>query len=150
MNKNNFIVSLIRKVFFSICFVSVKVYIPINKVIYKFRNKVSNNNGKTYYCPVCKTQPKTYIPLNISYFLKAKQYGYQYFGKGEMGAIKLFSCPNCSANDTERIIAYWIDENIKNNKIVKNSKLIHFAPEKGLSEKYPRLNFLIIIPPIKI
>ena len=134
MNKNNFTVLLIRKVLYSMIFFFIKVFRPINKIIFKFRNNKIRVN-EIYYCPVCKTYPKFYVPLNIYYYFKAKQYGYKYFNTGEMGAKKTFNCPNCFANDTERIIAYWIDENIKNNKILRNSKLIHFAPEKALSRK---------------
>lgn len=85
------------------------------------------------FCPICK-KVVHFSPLPIFYFENSKKNGYVHFGKGEMTSLETYSCSNCGASDRERLYAYWIDNEISNNRIYDNPKLVHFAPEAALSK----------------
>jgi SAM-dependent methyltransferase len=58
-----------------------------------------------------------------------------------MIALDTYSCEGCGASDRERLYAFWINQQISQNRFVPGTKLIHFAPEQFLSEKLRALNF---------
>jgi len=87
------------------------------------------------YCPACNQEGMPFSPLPGFYRENAEQYGYKYFGRGEMTAQETYLCSNCGASDRERLYAFWLDQEIKLGKIRKGTTLIHFAPEQVLSRK---------------
>jgi SAM-dependent methyltransferase len=95
------------------------------------------------FCPVCKKTNSGFSPLPDYYRNNALKYGYAYFGKGEMTALETYSCVSCGASDRERLAAYWINLQLKTNKLSDKTRIIHFAPEAALSVKLRALNFEI-------
>lgn len=57
-----------------------------------------------------------------------------------MTSLETYACANCGASDRERLYAFWIDQRLAANSFTKNTRLIHFAPERALSEKLWQLN----------
>ena len=100
--------------------------------------KLNNHVPKT--CTLCGKLNVNFLPLPSFYKEEASKYGYKHFGKGEMTALKTYSCEICGASDRERLYAYWIDRQIQAGRFQKGSKLIHFAPEVTLSKKLRELN----------
>lgn len=92
------------------------------------------------FCPVCGASNGSFTPLPSFYCDNALKHGYAHFGKGEMTAQETYSCSSCGASDRERLYAYWIDIQFKNNGLTNKSKIIHFAPEAILSGKLRKLN----------
>lgn len=86
---------------------------------------------KKYYCPVCNSNPDTYVPLPPFYKENAKQHGYKYFGTGEMTALKTYSCKNCGSSDRERLYAYYMKMNFRGDESIN---FYHFAPELSLGK----------------
>lgn len=72
---------------------------------------------------------------------KALLHGYKYFGKGEMISVNKYSCSNCGASDRERLYSYWINQKLQDKTIKKDSRIIHFAPETALSDKFKKQLF---------
>lgn len=91
-------------------------------------------------CPTCNSRPATFLPLPDVYRENAHQYGYAHFGKGEMTALKTYSCANCGASDRERLYTLWIDQQIEKGLFSKGTRVIHFAPEAVLSARLKSLN----------
>lgn len=91
-------------------------------------------------CPTCNSRPATFLPLPDFYRENAHQYGYAHFGKGEMTALKTYSCANCGASDRERLYTLWIDQQIEKGLFSKGTRVIHFAPEAVLSARLKSLN----------
>ena len=58
-----------------------------------------------------------------------------------MTALETYLCTNCIASDRERLYAYWIEQQLKANKLTVRSRIIHFAPEAILSGKLKTLKF---------
>jgi SAM-dependent methyltransferase len=85
-------------------------------------------------CSVCDFADISFMPLSDFFRSNAEQYGYAYFGKGEMTALETYSCSRCGASDRERLYALWLDKEIKKGTFLGKGKVIHFAPEKTLSE----------------
>ena len=92
------------------------------------------------FCPVCDKADVDFGPLPKYYPDNALKHGYAYFGKGEMTALETYSCLNCGASDRERLYAYWIGLELKNNHFIDKSPIIHFAPEAALNSKLRALN----------
>jgi SAM-dependent methyltransferase len=97
-------------------------------------------SNKRTFCSVCDNTDVRFSPLPDYYRNNAIKYGYPYYGKGEMTALKTYSCLNCGASDRERLYAYWIGLQNNTNILSNNSRIIHFAPEVALSSKLKTLN----------
>jgi len=104
--------------------------------LFKYRIDSIPEIGGKYYCPVCEYDVKKYNSLRP--FLNGKFVNsiningtIHYPENYETFNIDSFFCPICSAQDKARLYAYYINKFIINNKI----KMIHFAPETGLSFK---------------
>lgn len=105
-----------------------------------FKYFPDSKNDSTY-CPACNQQGMPFFPLPDFYRENAEQYGYKYFGRGEMTSLETYSCSSCGASDRERLYAFWLDQEIKYEKIIKGASLIHFAPEQVLSRKIKALEY---------
>lgn len=88
-----------------------------------------------FFCPTCNRRQAAFLPLPDFYRKSALQYGYIYFGKGEMTALETYSCANCCASDRERLYTLWIDQQIEKGLFSKGTRVIHFAPETALSAR---------------
>lgn len=89
---------------------------------------------KNYSCPVCGTSGMAFLPLPDFYRKNAEKHGYRYFGKSEMTALETYSCCNCGASDRERLYAHWIQEQLGSGGFSGTERVVHFAPERMLSE----------------
>lgn len=89
------------------------------------------SNLHTPCCPLCKNTTQDYSPLPNYYKENAEKNGFSYFGQCEMTAHNSYSCPQCWASDRERLYGYWLTKKLNNSK---DFSMIHFAPEKALSE----------------
>jgi SAM-dependent methyltransferase len=89
--------------------------------------------GTKTYCPVCKKKNIAFYPLPELYRLNAERHSFFHFGKGEMTALDTYSCAECGASDRERLYAFWITNELMNNRNLTSGKTIHFAPEHSLS-----------------
>lgn len=110
----------------------------INNLIKFF--SIKNKTAITYFCPVCRKQDMSFLPLPDYYRENAQRHGFSHFGKGEMTSLSSYSCSNCGASDRERLYALWIDQRISKCFFKKTTRLIHFAPEAALSEKLRKLD----------
>ena len=85
---------------------------------------------KKYYCCVCNNTVGGFIPFrggykNQSAFIKS----IEFVGSN----LDLYKCPRCHANDRERhLFLYFKANNFE--KIFYKKNILHFAPEKHLSE----------------
>jgi predicted SAM-dependent methyltransferase len=85
---------------------------------------------KKYYCCVCNNTVGGFIPFrggykNQSSFIKS----IELIGSN----LDLYKCPRCHANDRERhLFLYFKANNFE--KIFYKKNILHFAPEKHLSE----------------
>lgn len=93
------------------------------------------------YCPVCDSQPNAFLPLSEYYLEKWRHYGFPHGDTGEMTPLDTYSCQVCGASDRERLYAFWIKQQITQKAFFEGERLIHFAPEAGLSKKLQALNF---------
>ena len=93
------------------------------------------------YCPVCGSEPTTFLPLPEYYPEQWQRYGFPYAEAGEMTPLETYSCSICHASDRERLYSLWIKQQIDNNCFVKGMSLIHFAPEECLSRQLRDLDF---------
>lgn len=98
---------------------------------------------KKSFCPVCDKTNAGFAPLHDYYRDNAFKNGYVYFGQGEMTALETYTCLNCGASDRERLYTYWIELQLKSNKLSVNNQVIHFAPEAILSCKLRTLSFKV-------
>lgn len=103
-------------------------------------NKGFSRLYTNYFCTVCNSVQNNFLPMPDFYKNKAKEFGFIHFGKGEMTSIESYSCPSCGASDRERLMAYWIINNL-GAKILLNSKILHFAPEPALSNFLKNFKF---------
>lgn len=95
---------------------------------------ISDESGLTLrYCPVCRNDQISFLPLPAFYRDQALQYGYMHFGKAEMTSLETYTCSYCGASDRERLYALWIDQQIEKGAFARNAHAIHFAPEAALS-----------------
>lgn len=92
-------------------------------------------------CPVCNTEAIRFNPIPEAYRQIAKKHGFEHFGKGEMTAHDTYSCSACGASDRERIYALWIEQEIQRGGLRQGDKVIHFAPEAGLSRVLRKKGF---------
>jgi SAM-dependent methyltransferase len=93
------------------------------------------------YCPVCDSNPTTFLPLPAYYKDIFQHYGFPYAETCEMTSLDTYSCSVCGASDRERLYALWIKQQIAEKTFFESAKLIHFAPEAGLSKQLRALNF---------
>jgi SAM-dependent methyltransferase len=93
------------------------------------------------FCPVCGTNGVFFSPLPDMYRQNAEKFGYVHFGKGEMTALDTYFCATCGASDRERLYAYWIRQQISTGKMPRDTRVIHFSPEMGLSALIRNSNF---------
>ena len=92
-------------------------------------------------CPVCDKTNAGFSALPSSHRDSALKHGYAYFGQCEMTALDTYSCLSCGASDRERLYAYWIDLQLSIKMLTDKSRVIHFAPERTLSNKLRTLGF---------
>jgi hypothetical protein len=95
----------------------------------------------TLYCPICNNNPTAFLPLPAYFLENTQRYGFPYTDASEMTSLATYLCPDCHASDRERLYALWIKEQIAKKTFPEGSKLIHFAPEEGLSKQLRGLNF---------
>ena len=88
-----------------------------------------------YKCPVCNKQIYGYLPLPDIYRENSVKYGYKYFGQNEHLSLDKYTCPNCSANDRDRLYASFFKDilQIKRNS---NLSLLHIAPSWSLNTNF--------------
>lgn len=86
------------------------------------------------FCPVCNNSVSGFLPLPDYYRQQTELYGYKYFGMGETINISQYSCPVCGASDRERLCALWMRSASGKSLIKSGFRMLHFAPEKALSE----------------
>ncbi|KEF31682.1 hypothetical protein D777_02031 [Marinobacter nitratireducens] len=99
------------------------------------------NHLSSTYCPVCQSCNEGFKPLPDMYRQNSEKVGYKHFGKGEMTPRDSYFCSVCGASDRERLYAYWISLACARNKLDKESRLIHFAPESGLASWIKKCGF---------
>lgn len=87
------------------------------------------------YCPVCRSDPVSFLPLPDFYLENARRYGFAHLGKGEMISLENYTCNRCGASDRERLYAWWVEQQLQKNELRRSAKVIHFAPEPAFSSK---------------
>lgn len=99
-------------------------------------NIIKDKLFDNYFCPVCNSRIKYYLPLNNFYIESYHKYGFEYYNKCEMTPIDTYYCPSCGASDRERLYAYYIKQCLNNGKLNNVSVILHFAPEQSLRERF--------------
>jgi len=99
------------------------------------------NTPQSCYCPVCDSVPTVFLPLPDYYLENLQRYGFLHINTCEMTPLDTYSCQVCGASDRERLYTLWIKQQITQKMFFDGAKLIHFAPEAGLSKKIRELNF---------
>lgn len=90
-------------------------------------------------CTVCERPVRAFLPLPKSYGEAARKYGYHHFGQSETLNVAEYTCPHCGASDRERLYALFLDETVSAPTFVRGARLLHFAPERALSDRIRRL-----------
>ncbi len=86
--------------------------------------------GKKYYCPCCNNYFGRYRKFNSK--------DHQFYNKNIYKGKKQFViCPYCWSLPRHRIICEYLDNNIN---LIKNRKIILFAPEQGMEKWLKRNN----------
>jgi SAM-dependent methyltransferase len=106
----------------------------LTRLIRRVLNRAAHVRSRSL-CPVCGRKRVTFRPLPAFYRDNAQRHGFLHFGKGEMTAHDTYACGNCGASDRERLYSLWIEEGIERGLFFAGQRLIHFAPEPGLSRK---------------
>jgi hypothetical protein len=101
----------------------------------------ANTTPPALHCPICNNNPTAFLPLPAYFLENTQRYGFPYMDVCEMVSLTTYLCPHCHASDRERLYAFWIKEQIAEKTFLEGSKLIHFAPEAGLSKQLRALNF---------
>jgi hypothetical protein len=124
-----------------------------SKFAYNYADIVKNKNlnlpifnnkrflSAKYFCPVCNSIQPHFLPLPDYYRKQSEKYGFVHFGKSEMTSLDTYLCPLCKASDRERLMAFWIINNL-GSQIFLDTHIIHFAPEKSLSAMLKQLKLL--------
>jgi SAM-dependent methyltransferase len=100
-----------------------------------------NATPPALYCPICDSHPPAFLPLPAYYLETFQRYGFPYTDAGEMTSLDTYSCSVCGASDRERLYALWIKQQIAEKTFFEGARLIHFAPEAGLSQQLRALSF---------
>jgi predicted SAM-dependent methyltransferase/rubredoxin len=79
-----------------------------------------------FFCPVCKQSVSHFNRLADFYLEKFDEYGHIFspFTAETLNVFR-YSCPKCGASDRDRLMAIFLDSNIK---ITDDIKIIEFAP----------------------
>lgn len=87
-----------------------------------------------YICPFCNTKTKEFFEIGSSLpVLKSKQI----IG----GGLRNGGCFHCRSTDRERLVYIYLKEKIEIFKKNKFKNILHFAPEKLISEKLREFGF---------
>lgn len=91
-------------------------------------------NDKPKYCPVCKKEAESFMPLPEQFKGKVVIKGKEYiaYKEAEMLNYKEYSCPHCGASDRERFYAIYMQNLFFKEYNVEDVKMVHFAPEASL------------------
>lgn len=87
--------------------------------------------GKTYYCPVCSSNLKSFLPLPHEFSVILEIGGLKYDASNfETLNAEQYLCPVCRCSDRDRLCALFLKRIPDASR--KNKKLLHFAPERAL------------------
>jgi len=101
--------------------------------------------GKDYsrHCPVCDAGLQQFMPLPKDFRVSVSVRGDEFlaYQKAEMLNINEYACPMCGSSDRERLYALYIQKHLMSDSDINNKKVVHFAPEEGLSKLLKTLPF---------
>lgn len=87
-------------------------------------------SGNNIYCSICKKSFRRMLPYGASNSAIKK---YKIFS---MGFRKNCICPNCYSKDRERLVCLFLKFLLNNDFLQKNSKILHFSPERSLEHYF--------------
>jgi len=126
--------------------IAIKIYIQ-RKIINRCRYF-----GFKYKCPVCKSNLRSFLPLPDKFTGTFEAKGIKHSrDEWETLNYRSYRCPVCFANDRARLIMLYLesilrgqcpkDFNVESDNIDnKKPILLHFAPEKGLTNYIKQTN----------
>jgi len=118
----------------------VSHYIPQSLI--KLKNKIKYY-GTQYLCPICPSDLKLFLPLPDKFRINLNINGHVYTPYDyETFNVEHYLCPVCFSTDRDRLYALFIKRYIQDYG--RNKKLLHFAPEKELSnyiKKYTKFKY---------
>ena len=117
----------------------IKSYIPkpIIGIIYKYLRflRLFFYKGNNFFCPICKFKASKFLSYGKDYEAIKK------FKIISMGFRKNAICPNCFSKDRERLLFLFFSYFKNKLYINENSSILHFSPEKTLTNYFFRKHF---------
>src|SRR5579872_3896995 len=91
--------------------------------------------GDKHSCPVCNIGLAYFNPIDKEYLALIVDYEYNYpITQMETFNAAAYSCPNCGANDRERLFALYFQKRSAEFDAGKKLKMVDFAPSWGIAE----------------
>lgn len=92
--------------------------------------------GNNYFCPICNKYSRRFLQYGKN---NKSILNYKIISNGKRNNC---ICPNCYSKDRERLLYLFFKYFLKKSLIDKNSQILHFSPEKTLTNYFFKNNFL--------
>jgi predicted SAM-dependent methyltransferase/rubredoxin len=120
----------------------------LKRAIHSFQREMRTDNtvpfiGDRYRCPVCDVGLRYYDPVDKNYLAKINDEEYNWpITQLETFNIANYYCPNCGANDRERLYAVYFEKRMADTDKSRKYRMVDFAPSWSMAEYFRRKSFL--------